>query len=146
MLYENLLNTLRVNGPYASVEDAQRALVTTLETLGYFLPNELVRQLATALPSACSGPLQLGMQASDGVRRLAHAHGACEPSELPEPVLAEMRTVCGAIHGLLPFELARTVGGVLPPPLKDAFARFIPAADQPVAAQDGLERTAHHEA
>lgn len=123
MPYDDLLTVLRKNPTFASVEEAQTALNTTLETFGYMLPSRLTTELAAALPRSCSSYLQRGRQASDTPRRLAHAMSACMPNELAVAEIERIRAVCAALFGLLPLELMRAIDGALPRPLTGVFER-----------------------
>jgi uncharacterized protein (DUF2267 family) len=123
MSHDDLLHQLRTDARFATPEEAERALTHTLETLGYLLPNPLVRELIAALPHACLGPLQAAVNGSDSARRLAHAKAACIPSELPPSTLAEMQAVCGLLFSVLPLDLMRKLEAALPAALARMFTR-----------------------
>jgi hypothetical protein len=129
MSHDDLVHRLRTGAGFTTAEQAEHALTSTLETLGYLLPHPLVRELALALPRSCSGALQTAIGGGDSARRLAHAGAACIPDELPGTLLDEMQVVCGALSSALPLDLIRKLNVVLPPPLNGMFARFAaPAA------------------
>jgi uncharacterized protein (DUF2267 family) len=148
MLYDDLLNNVREDNPSMSLEDAQRALSQTLETVGHLISANLVAALASELPLPCAAALHQGLEASDSARRLGHGHGACIPGELPDPVLAQIHAVCGVLFHVLPLELVRSVDAALPAPLTGVFSRHAVSPAQPgktTSAKSSLRVANHHE-
>jgi hypothetical protein len=124
MPYDDLLSILQKKSAFTDREEAQDALIATLDVLGYILPHPLVNELAAALPRSCSSFLQRGRSASDGARRGAHGAAACMPNELAADELERINLVCGALFGLLPLDLVRTIDRALPRPLTGVFERY----------------------
>jgi hypothetical protein len=101
-------------------DDVEHALATTLETLGFLLPERLVRALSATLPTECSDPLALGLSAS---RLQLRTHGAAgaEPYALPRRAMERIQMVCAALAPMLPPDLAADLLRELPEGFKVAF-------------------------
>ncbi len=121
MNHEDLLIALTRTGAFATMEDAQRATLTTFETLGYALPAALLRELSVTLPRSYVSCLWLGPSAAEAARRLAHALPAWNAADIPPPLLEELHIVCSALAALLPSELVRRITSALPLPLMHLF-------------------------
>jgi hypothetical protein len=101
-------------------DDVEHTLATTLETLGFLLPERLVRALSAALPAECSDPLALGLSAS---RLQLRTHGAAgaEPYALPRRAMERVQMVCAALAPMLPPDLVADLLRELPERFKVAF-------------------------
>jgi hypothetical protein len=60
MNYGALLLNVMSHTPFARADEAGSALTTSLETLGFLLPERMVQQLESALPAECTNALWLG--------------------------------------------------------------------------------------
>lgn len=126
---EALVGELRRLAPFETAADAELALISSLETLGFLLPAHLVRKLEAALPSACEKPLASGREVSR-----AGARGGDADSTLPAAgqALERVQEVCALLAKRLPPELVGALVRELPAPLASAFAgggaRSVPEA------------------
>lgn len=124
-----LLRALCSQAPFANGADAELALVSTLELLGFSLPEHLLRQLKAALPASCAGPLSAGQELSR-----SRNWAAIDEASLPAPgqPLERVEEVCSALARLLPAELVADLQRELPARLAGAFtdagAHSLPAA------------------
>jgi len=131
VLYSDLIQKLTSFMP--GHEDAERGLATTLETLGFLLPERLVRALEAALPAECSDPLALGLSAS---RLQLRTHGAVGGGTLPRQVMERIQMICTALEPVLPPDLVPDLLRELPPPFQAAFGRH-PTPSPPLRAPRG---------
>jgi uncharacterized protein (DUF2267 family) len=144
MQHEDLRLALSSTGSFLSDEDAQRALLATLEILGYALPGTLLRELSALLPRSYASVLWLGQSASEAARRLAHAPPCWDPRDLERPAIGEMRVVCSALRGLMPSELVHKIEARLPAQLACLFTRADPPAQSRANGTMSVEHTASH--
>jgi hypothetical protein len=118
VLYSELIS--EISDALHGGEDVEHAVVMTLETLGFVLPERLVRALSAALPAECAGPLGLGLSASRHQQRVRGARGA-QPGALSRPVLERVQMVCAVLASALPPELVADLIRELPEPFQAAF-------------------------
>jgi hypothetical protein len=121
MSFSDLITMLLKHGPFVEAEDAELALTTTLETLGYVLPARLARELEAALPEQCGWPLSFGRSVSEEHERLASGRRRREPAELPGDTLERIQEVCAVLGRVLPPALVQDVVRALPLQLRGAF-------------------------
>jgi uncharacterized protein (DUF2267 family) len=139
MSFSDLITMLLRHGPFAEAEDAELALTTTLETLGYLLPARLVRELEASLPEPCGWPLSFGRSVSEEHERAALGTRQRELAALPGDTLERIQEVCAVLRRALPSALVEDIVRALPPKLGGAFhARAV--TTQPQASR-GLQRT-----
>lgn len=136
MLFSDLIATLVKQSALADAGDAEMALTTALETLGFVLPARLVRELEQALPEACGWPLAFGRSVYERQQR---APQRAEPRELPGRTVERIEEVCAVLAGLLPADLVASISGALPHQLRGAFEPR-PVVALPPSAR-ALERT-----
>lgn len=131
MQLTELTNRLMGAAPFPDTDSAERAVATTLETLGYLLPGRLVSQLESELPPSCRGALLLGRAAS--VRDGPSTHG--ESSLPPAHIVEQLQEVLAVLGRLLPGPLVESLSRELPSSLSAAFEpRFqvpVPVAPHP---------------
>jgi hypothetical protein len=117
--------------PFENAADAELALFSSLETLGFLLPEHLVRKLEAVLPSACASSLASGRAAS-------RASGGTADAYVPPPgsgqAVERIQVVCSALAKRLPAELVVDLMRELPAPLASAFAggaaHWVPQAER----------------
>ena len=114
MIYTQLVGKIMGSVPIVRAADAERALVTCLETLGYLLPERLVASLQHALPERCAEPLALGAS-------FAHRHASEDAGALRGETLERVQEVCRVLGRCLPPELIREIARALPAQLAWAF-------------------------
>lgn len=117
MDFARLTDHLRRFTPFADAAEARLALASSLERLGFLLPEHLIRKLQAALPAECSPPLLAGLAAT----RLADQvppSGASAP--LSGQALERTQEVCAVLGKLLEADLVRDLVRELPPPLASA--------------------------
>jgi hypothetical protein len=125
MIYTQLLGKVMRAGRFVQSADAERALVTCFETLGYLAPAPLVEALARELPAACLAPLELG-------RSFHASHVDQQPGPLSGHTLERVQLVCGILGACLSPDLTRDLAKALPAQLSVAF----------LASQAGATRAA----
>lgn len=118
MLYSEFI--CQITDGLHGLKDAEHALASTLETLGFLLPERLVRALSAALPSECSDPLALGLSASR-LQLRTHGSAGVQPDALPRPAMERIQMVCAALAPVLPPELVADLIRELPERFKVAF-------------------------
>jgi hypothetical protein len=121
MSFSDLTTMLLHHGPFTGAEDAELALTTTLETLGYLLPARLVRELEAALPEQCGWPLSFGRSVSEEHERQARGSRGREPAALPGDTLERIQEVCAVLGRVLPPALVPEIVRALPSQLNGAF-------------------------
>jgi uncharacterized protein (DUF2267 family) len=121
MFFPDFLNQLVEHGRFAGAEDAQRALTTALEALGYLLPARLVRELEAALPAQCTRSLRFGESVSASRREREPAIGERAPGVLSGATLERVQEVCAVLAATLPPALVESVARELPAQLSEAF-------------------------
>jgi uncharacterized protein (DUF2267 family) len=110
MDYQHLLSRVLRNAPFASREDAESALETTLETLGYMLPAQVVDELRSTLPLECDGALALGVTLRSTRALQLDADQALRLlNSLPWFTMDRIRDVCSVLGKLLPPALSEDV-------------------------------------
>ena len=128
MFFSDFLNQLMNHGRFADVEDAERAVTTTLETLGYLLPARLVGELERTLPEQCGWALALGGSASRSRGKHESTTAARGPGALSGTILERVQEVCAVLAATLPAALVASVARELPAELSEAFEpREVPA-------------------
>lgn len=105
--------------PFVNEPDARMALVSCLETLGFMLPEPLVRALAAALPLESQSLLSLGLFVRQRHPRVRE--DKAEPLALKRQTLARVQAVCHVLAELLPAELVARLSEAVPPQLAPAF-------------------------
>lgn len=140
MDYQHLLSRLLRNAPFASRDDAQRALVTTLETLGYVLPSRLIEELRDSLPAECEVALELGMRLRSS-RPVASDVGQTQHllNSLPWFTMDRIQDVCSVLGELLAPSLSEEITAQLPGRLVEA---FVPRSHAPACAASPWDRSA----
>jgi hypothetical protein len=107
MIYTQLLGKIMRAGRFLRSSDAERALVTCLEALGYLSPAHLVEALKRELPDPCAAPLELGMS--------CHAsHIDQQPGSLSGDALERVQLVCAILGACLSPDLTRELANALP--------------------------------
>jgi hypothetical protein len=122
MLFSELIKMVVEQRFFADANDAELALTTTLETLGFVLPARLVRELESELPEPCGWPLAFGRSVSENQKRTA-TWGARsrEPHELPGRTVERIQEVCAVLARVLPSALVADISRELSPQLRAAF-------------------------
>lgn len=105
--------------PFVNGEDARKALVSCLETLGFALPEPVVRALMAELPVECQSLLSLGLFVRLRHPRVREDRAA--PLALHRLTLERVQAVCAALAELLPRELVALLSRELPFQLATAF-------------------------
>jgi hypothetical protein len=118
MDYAQLTAELTRLAPFESAVDARLALASSLQTLGFLLPEHLVETLAAALPDDCASALHAGREEN---RRAAHSRALEGVLPRSGQTLERIQEICGALAKLLPSELVGDLVRELPPPLARAF-------------------------
>jgi uncharacterized protein (DUF2267 family) len=118
MNYEALLLNVMSHTPFARSDEAGLALTTSLETLGFLLPERMVQRLESALPAECTSALWLGR--SVGQWRTVPNPDAAE-LHLHGHTLERVQAICAVLGKLLPPELVQGLIADLPPRLAEAF-------------------------
>jgi uncharacterized protein (DUF2267 family) len=114
VIYTQLIGKIMGGVPIVRAADAELALVTCLETLGYLLPSRLVETLQRELPQQCTPPIALG--ASFAGRHASETAGALHGEKLER-----VREVCRILSQCLTPELIREIASALPAELSRAF-------------------------
>jgi uncharacterized protein (DUF2267 family) len=117
MLLTDLMKQLLNGAPFPDPDGAQRALATSLETLGYLLPGYLVTRLHAELPDSVQAALMLGRAAS-----VRDASSDQAPGLPPTQVLEQLQEVCRVLARLLPGALVESMIRALPSELGSALA------------------------
>jgi hypothetical protein len=110
MIYTQLIGKIMRSAGFVRSADAERALVTCLEALGYLSPAHLIEPLKRELPESCVTPLELGMS-------FHAAHADQKPGSLSGDTLERVQLVCGILGACLSPELTRQLANALPAPL-----------------------------
>jgi uncharacterized protein (DUF2267 family) len=138
MSFSDLTTMLLNQSAFRDAEDAELALTTTLETLGYLLPARLVRELEGALPDRCGWPLSFGRSVSENLRRAERGLRRRELAELPGETVERIQEVCAVLGRELPPALIQDIVCELPQQLRGAFyPRIAPAPLAPARALRG---------
>ncbi len=114
MIYTQLIGKIMASVPIVRAADAERALVTCLETLGYLLPKRLVEALQRELPQKCEAPLALG-------ESVARGHASATAGALHGETLERVQEVCRVLGKCLAPELIGEIASALPAELSRAF-------------------------
>jgi uncharacterized protein (DUF2267 family) len=125
-----LIEEILRRAPFENGDDAQLALVSCLETLGFMLPEPLVGALSAALPRACGALLSLGLSV-----RLRHPRvreDKSEPLSLNRQTLERVQEICRVLGELLPGELVARLVAELPAQLATALDGRAPHAQLPL--------------
>jgi uncharacterized protein (DUF2267 family) len=118
MTFSDLITTLMKQSAFVDVSDAELALTTALETLGFVLPARLVRELEATLPERCGWPLAFGRSVSEH-----HKSTAAKPRELAGRTAERVQQVCAVLAQVLPVALVADISRELPPQLRGALER-----------------------
>ena len=123
MDYQHLLSRLHGHAPFAHREDAEPALVTTLETLAYLLPDGLVARLREALPAECEPSLTLGLTLRRSRSRSSAVRAAPGRAlgSLPPFTIERIQQVCAVLGDMLDPALTEDITSELPEQLLGAF-------------------------
>lgn len=121
MDHQHLLSRLHRHAPFAHREDAERALVTTLETLAYLLPDGLVARLREALPAECEPSLTLGLTLRRSRSSAVRAAPGRAFGSLPPFTIERIQQVCAVLGDMLDPALTEDITSELPEQLLGAF-------------------------
>jgi uncharacterized protein (DUF2267 family) len=110
--------------PFESAEDARLALISTMETLGFLLPEPLVAELETVLPQDCTGLLALGVSVRQHHPRVRAEKAAA--LSLKRHTLEGVQEICRVLGMLLTPELVARLIAHLPAQLSEAFDGRMP--------------------
>jgi hypothetical protein len=106
--------------PFESTDDARLALVSSLETLGFLLPERLVAELEGALPPDCTSLLALGLSVRQRQPRVRAEKTAA--LSLERHTLERVQEICRVLGKLLAPELVGRLVAELPTQNAQAFA------------------------
>jgi uncharacterized protein (DUF2267 family) len=119
MNYETLITKVMSLAPFSNADDARLALISSLETLGFLLPERLVQALASELPHECAAALSLGL--SVGQRHPRVRGDKAQALPLSGQTLERVQEICSALGKLLAAELVASLVAELPAELASAF-------------------------